>query len=52
MFKLLDAFTFDVLMNIDREMSRESAIASNYSFFSTYFIKHIWTFKEVPLPKN
>ena len=52
MLKLLDVFTFDVLMNIDREMVRESAIASNYSFVSRDFIKHIWTFKEVPLPKN
>ena len=52
MFKFLDVFTFDVLMNIDREMFRESTIASNYSFVSPNFIKHLWTFKEVPLPKN
>lgn len=52
MFKLLEVFTFDVLMNIDREMFGESAIASNYTFVAGDFVNYLWTFKDVPLPKN
>lgn len=51
-FKFLDVLTFAVLLHIDREMVSVNALTANYSFTSPDFIKFIWSFKDVPLPKS
>lgn len=51
-FHFLDALTFEILMSIDREMVSLNPIVANYTYVSPDFIKFIWSFKDVTLPKD
>ncbi|KAG5679973.1 hypothetical protein PVAND_009508 [Polypedilum vanderplanki] len=51
-FKFLDALTLDIIKHIDREMNSMTPLIANYTYASRDFIKFIWSFKDVTLPKN
>ncbi|XP_070509138.1 uncharacterized protein [Chironomus tepperi] len=51
-YNFLDVLTFEILMSIDREMKSMNPLVAQYSYSSPDFIKFIWSFKDVTLPKN
>ncbi|CAG9804934.1 unnamed protein product [Chironomus riparius] len=51
-YDFLDVLTFEILMNIDREMKSMNPHVAHYSYSSPDFIKFVWSLKDVTLPKN
>lgn len=52
MFMFLDVLSFEVTKHIDREMISINPLAASFTYSSPDFVKFLWSFKDVPLPKT